>query len=69
MIGKHNCSKSPNSPTYSPQWSGVSYASHCKLGCTCPNCGERLHAEAGEHYCPQCDDFVRPNGKNHEAKG
>lgn len=37
-------------------WSGVSYAPHCRY-CVCPDCGEKLHKEAGEHYCPCCDDF------------
>lgn len=67
--GKHVCSKSKNDPTYSDQWSGVSYAPHCSKGCVCPKCGEKLHAEAGEHYCPQCDDYVRPAGAYHETHG
>ena len=67
--GRHKTKKTANSPTYSAQWSGVSYAPHCSKGCTCPKCGERLHAEAGEHYCPVCDDYVKPEGvKAHEAR-
>jgi len=69
MKGRHICTKSKNDPTYSAQWSGVSYAPHCKQGCLCPKCGERLHAESGEHYCPRCDDYVRPSNKPpHEAR-
>ena len=55
--------------TISPEWSGVTGAPHCRLGCTCPHCGEPLHAEASVHYCPACDDFVCPTGTYHEAKG
>lgn len=69
MEGRHVCNKSPNSPTFSKAWSGVSFAPHCKKGCVCPNCGERLHAESGNHYCPRCDDFVTPDGKYHPAHG
>ena len=69
MIGKHRCTKPVNCSTFDPYWSGRSYAKHCRMGCTCPQCGERLHAEEGEHYCPRCDDYVRPVGQYHEAKG
>ena len=54
---RHDCTKSKDDPTYSKQWSGVSYAPHCSYGCTCPTCGERLHLESDTHYCPVCDDF------------
>lgn len=54
--GRHCTKKSINDPTYNFQWSGVSYAPHC--GCTCKKCGKKVHLEAGEHYCPYCDDYV-----------
>jgi len=58
--GRHKTTKQPNDPTYSAEWSGVSYAPHCSYDCTCPDCGERLHLEgADSHYCPRCDDFKR----------
>lgn len=56
--GRHECSKSKASPTYSAQWSGVTYAPVAK-GKKCPNCGKHVHKEAGEYYCPHCDDYVR----------
>lgn len=68
MKGRHTTTKKETDSTFSKEWSGVSYAPHCKKGCTCPKCGERLHAECGEHYCPRCDDFVRPEGTPHEAQ-
>jgi hypothetical protein len=68
MIGKHITTKKVTDPTYSKEWSGVSYAPHCKKGCTCPKCGEKLHNENGNHYCPQCDDYVAPSGTPHEAQ-
>lgn len=56
--GKHKTIKKPSDPTYSAQWSGVSYAPHCSHGCQCPKCGELLHLEGHDtHYCPVCDDF------------
>lgn len=64
-IGRHITKKKPGDSTYSPQWSGVSYAPHCKNKCKCPNCYTLLHKESGEHYCPYCDNFVqgwKPNG-------
>ncbi len=69
MIGRHKTTKDPSDPTFSARWSGVSYAPHCSKGCRCPKCSERLHAESGVHYCPRCDDFVRPDGPYHEAVG
>jgi hypothetical protein len=68
MNGRHITTKSPSDPTYSPEWSGVTYAPHCKAKCTCPKCGERLHNEDGNHYCPKCDDYVTPAGEWHEAR-
>lgn len=56
--GRHVCAKPKTDHTYSPEWSGVSYAKHCPKGCQCPECGERLHLESGNHYCPRCDDYV-----------
>ena len=56
--GKHKCNKPATSPTYSQQWSGVSYARHCPHGCRCSKCDALLHLEGGSHYCPGCDDFV-----------
>ncbi len=69
MIGRHQTTKDPSDPTFSARWSGVSNAPHCLRRCICPRCSEPLHAEAGEHYCPRCDDFVRPDGPYHEARG
>lgn len=58
-IGKHATTKSPASPTYNAQWSGVSYSPHCPNGCACPICNEPLHLEGyNEHYCPVCDNYV-----------
>ena len=54
--GKHECNKSENDPTFSKEWSGVSYADHS--GYNCPNCGEKTHDEAGNLYCPRCDNYV-----------
>ena len=68
MIGRHATTKKPTDPTFDTQWSGVSYAPHCIRGCACSRCGEPLHAESHEHYCPCCDDFVRPAGPPHEAE-
>jgi hypothetical protein len=67
MYGRHVCNKSKSDSTYSPKWSGVSNTGHCSRHCTCPKCGERLHNEEGNHYCPRCDDYVRPSGQYHEA--
>jgi len=58
-MGRHVTTKKPGDPTYSPQWSGVSWAPHC--GCKCPRCGEQLHKESDSHYCPWCDDFRAGN--------
>ena len=66
-IGRHKTIKNETDSTYNKEWSGVSYAKHCKQKCVCPRCGSKLHAEAGNHYCPFCDDYVRPEGKYHEA--
>lgn len=60
MNGRHKTIKKPGDSTYSAEWSGVSYAPECKK-CTCPKCGGHLHKEAGEHYCPHCDDYVKGN--------
>ena len=61
MHGRHRTTKSPGNPTYSAEWSGVSYAPHCSSGCKCNSCGERLHLEGhSAHYCPVCDDFKAP---------
>ena len=67
MKGRHPTTKSPTDPTFSKEWSGVSYAKHCNYGCACKDCGERLHLEGHDaHYCPSCDDFKAPaqNCKN-----
>jgi len=69
-IGRHPTTKSKTDPTYSAKWSGVSFSPHCSHGCACPICGEKLHAEEGNHYCPRCDDYVSPVGSvPHEAEG
>ena len=54
-IGRHTTTKSPQSPTFSKEWSGVSYAPHSNHNC--PDCGERLHKESDSLYCPRCDNF------------
>lgn len=59
-MGRHETNKRPTDSTFSPSWSGVSYAPHCKGHCAC---GEQLHHEGDCHYCPRCDDFKpRPEG-------
>jgi hypothetical protein len=68
MKGRHPCTKLKTDPTYNERWSGVSCAPHCIMDCTCLDCGTRLHAEYGEHYCPGCDNYVKPDGKYHEAR-
>lgn len=60
MRGKHTTQKNATDPTYSAAWTGVSYAPTCKTG-KCPNCGRHLHHEGGNHYCPYCDDYVKPH--------
>lgn len=55
-MGRHICNKSKSDPTYDPKWSGVSRAPH--TGRLHKNCGTETHLEAGEHYCPRCDDYV-----------
>ena len=55
MVGKHKTTKNKNDPTYSKEWSGVSYAEHSKY--FCPDCGEQLHDEDENYYCPVCDDY------------
>ena len=57
MQGRHETTKSKTDPTFDAQWSGVSYAPHCRG--RCPDCDERLHHESDTHYCPRCDDFKR----------
>ena len=56
---RHECTRPSSDPTFSPEWSGVTGAPHCFRGCVC-SCGEELHLEDGNHYCPRCDDYVRP---------
>lgn len=53
--GKHKTTKSKKDPTYNKEWSGVSFAPHSMYNC--PDCGERLHDEDGNYYCPVCDDY------------
>lgn len=55
--GRHQTSKSPNDPTYSAEWSGVTYAPQAK-GVACDRCGGHVHKESDSHYCPSCDDYV-----------
>ncbi len=57
--------KSKSDPTYSEQWSGVSGAPICRKS-PCPRCNHFTHHEAGSHYCPQCDDYVRKEGDSCE---
>jgi hypothetical protein len=56
--GRHTCGKSKTNPTYSNTWSGVTYAPVAK-GKKCIKCGKHVHKEAGEYYCPYCDDYVK----------
>jgi hypothetical protein len=57
--GRHPTTKSPSDPTFSKEWSGVSYAPHAK-GKVCPDCGEALHKEGDNFYCPSCDAYKSP---------
>jgi len=59
MNGRHPTTKKSGDPTYSAQWSGVSYAPHAH-GKHCPKDGTLLHLEADSFYCPTCDDYVTP---------
>lgn len=63
MKGKHQCNKSPNDPTYSARWSGVSYAPHAR-GVYCVRCGGHVHREGDAYYCPACDNYVAVTQKN-----
>ena len=56
MQGRHKTNKSPNSPTFSRRWSGVSYGTEVH-GERCETCGGHLHRESDSKYCPRCDDF------------
>ena len=56
MKGRHETTRKPSDPLYSPQWSGVTHAPTCKY-VKCPTCGGHTHHEGGSHYCPMCDDF------------
>jgi len=62
MLGKHPTNKKPTDPTYSKQWSGVTYAPECPHS-SCPKCGSHTHHEGGSHYCPACDDYVPKTNK------
>lgn len=55
--GRHVTRKRPGDPTYSKEWSGVSYTPHAR-GKKCVRCGEHVHREGDSHYCPCCDDYV-----------
>jgi len=64
-MGKHDTHKIPGQMGYSKEWSGVSFAPHCKG--KCPDCGTKLHHEGGSHYCPMCDDYkARPDGCDYD---
>lgn len=58
-LKRYKTSKKPGDTTYSAQWSGVTGAPKAR-GMACPKCGGSVHKEAGSHYCPYCDDYVRP---------
>jgi len=66
-MGRHTTRKKPGDPTFSARWSGVSYAPHAP-GKHCPTDGTLLHMEGGSHYCPACDDYVRPVEDGGKAK-
>jgi formamidopyrimidine-DNA glycosylase len=55
--GRHITKKSENDPTYSKEWSGVTYAPQAR-GKKCVKCGGHVHKEGGSYYCPYCDDYV-----------
>ena len=63
MQGRHKTTKSQKDSTFSPEWSGVTYAPECKYS-HCPKCGGHTHHEAGSHYCPACDDYVSKTNSN-----
>ena len=65
--GRHETVKKPGDSTYSAEWSGVSYAPHAR-GKVCPACGEQVHSEAGEYYCPKCDNYVKAVNKQGAIK-
>jgi len=56
--GRHECTKSKTSSTYSKAWSGVTHAPAAQ-GMKCSKCGKHVHREAGMYYCPFCDDYVK----------
>ncbi len=56
MNGRHKTTKKRTDPTFSSQWSGVSYAPHAPYNHVL--CGTQLHDEDGNMYCPRCDDYV-----------
>jgi hypothetical protein len=56
--GRHETIKEPGDPTYSAEWSGVSYAPTIR-GKKCVDCGGHVHREEGEAYCPYCDNYVK----------
>ena len=58
MQGRHKTNKSKTDPTYSEQWSGVTYAPEAK-GVVCSRCGGHVHKESDSFYCPVCDDYVK----------
>ena len=58
---RYKTRKPPSDPTYSAEWSGVTYAPRC-LGCRCPKCRGPVHHEGDSHYCPGCDDYVAVKG-------
>ncbi len=55
--GRHFTDKKPGDPTYSPEWSGVSFAPTAKDK-RCVKCNGHVHLEGDSHYCPKCDDYV-----------
>ncbi len=56
MDGRHETTKKRTDPTFSAEWSGVSRATHAPYNHVL--CGEQLHDENGNMYCPRCDDYV-----------
>lgn len=59
MFGKHKLNGRALARSQLHEWSGVSYAPHCSNGCQCSYCGELLHIEGSDHYCPACDEYVQ----------
>lgn len=63
MTTRYPTSKRPGDSTFSAQWSGVTGAPKIR-GRVCAKCGGPVHREAGEAYCPYCDNYVSTVAKS-----